>query len=389
MSSFYNNRGVSPSKEDVHSAISVLPSTDYPGAFCQAVLSSDGMIDIIHSDGAGTKSTVAYLEYRETGDPSCFSDIAIDSAVMNIDDLVCVGACDNFLLSNTIGRNAHRIPGDVIANIIKGYSDFSKHLSSFGVSIRLCGGETADLGDLVKTVIVDSTIFCKIKKSEFVDTSKIKPNQKIVGLSSHGKATYESRQNSGIGSNGFTVARHVLLHNEYAIKYPETFSDTLDPKLSYAGSFKLDDGVPGCNLSISESLLSPTRTYAPIMKEVLTHYKDEISGVLHCSGGGQTKCLNFGSSIRYIKDSFPDFPPIFKLIQKEGSIPDTEMWQIFNNGIRLEIICDESVAENIVDTARKYNVDAYVIGRTEVASSDTNELIISHRGEESRYSAKT
>ncbi len=379
----YLSRGVSPTKEDVHKAISNQPRGIFPGAFCMLVDDLYGDMDhciAMHADGAGTKSSLAYIYYKETGDKNVFCNIAQDSIVMNIDDLLCVGAIDGFIVSNTIGRNAHRIDGAILKEIIEGYDKFRNTLKKYDISILMAGGETADLGDLVSTVIVDSTVYVRLLREKVVNCANICPDDVIVGLASFGKAIYENSCNSGIGSNGFTAARHLILSKYYAEKYPETFSNTIDFDKVYCGNYKMDDVLPGSSQTVGEALLSPTRTYAPIIRDILVKYSDSVHGIIHCTGGGQVKCKSFGDKLHYIKDHLFDSPAIFKLIKNESTISQKEMYQIFNMGHRMEIFCNSSVVGHLIDISKSYNVDAKVIGRVE-KSFNGNKVTIKHNGE--------
>jgi phosphoribosylformylglycinamidine cyclo-ligase len=376
----YLKRGVSPTKDEVHEAIKAHDAGLYPGAFCKIIddlLDDNGYCSIMHADGAGTKSLLAYLHFKETGDASVFNGIAQDSMVMNLDDLMCVGATSDFIVSNTIGRNAHRINGEVLKQIIGGYQSFSDLLRSYGINTVMSGGETADVGDLVATVIIDSTVFCRLKRSDVIDCSNIRAGDVIVGLASYGQASYEDSYNSGIGSNGFTAARHMLLSHTYAYKYPETYSSTLQGEDIYGGTYLLSDTLPGSNQSVGEAILSPTRTYLPIMQQVYQKHRSSIHGVIHSSGGGQVKCKAFGSGLNYIKDTLFEPPAIFKALAATESMSDKEMYQVFNMGQRLEIYCDESTAQHIIATAQSFSVDAQIIGRVEKHTDDqANQVTI-------------
>jgi phosphoribosylformylglycinamidine cyclo-ligase len=384
----YLDRGVSPSKEDVHRAIAGLPSGLFPGAFCRLIpdMADPAYVAVLHADGAGTKSAVAYIAWRETGDASVFAGIAQDSAVMNLDDMICVGACDRFQLSNTIGRNAHRMSGDVLEQVIQGYARFAAAIAPHGVAIEIAGGETADVGDLVQTIIVDSTMLARLPRERVIDCSRIRPGAVIVGLSSSGQAVYESAPNSGIGSNGLTVARHVLLHHDYAARYPETFSKTLDRAKVYGGTFHLGDRLPGSELSVGQAILSPTRTYAPIVRALLERHREAISGIIHCSGGGQTKCKHFGKGLHYVKHSLFDPPPLFRAIRAQSQVPWREMFEIFNMGHRMEIYCDRAVASDVIAISERFGVEARVVGEVrENAAPDRNAVTLHFAGEELVY----
>lgn len=369
----YLNRGVSPTKEDVHKAIANQSQGIFPGSFCKIIEDTMGNPDYctaMHADGAGTKSILAYLHFKETGDTSVFRGIAQDSIVMNIDDLLCVGDANNFVVSNTIGRNAHRINGMILKEIIEGYEDFANNMKKYNVNMIMAGGETADIGDLVSTVIVDSTVFVRILRNKVINCANIKPGNVIVGLASSGKATYENSFNSGISSNGFTAARHLILCKDYAIKYPETFSNTIDMGNVYCGKYKMADKLPNSSQTVGQALLSPTRTYLPIIREVISKHFDSINGIIHCTGGGQVKCKSFGSKLHYIKDNLFDIPAIFELIKNESEITSKEMYQVFNMGHRLEIYCDSNSANDIIEISQKYNVEAKIIGRVEANCDD-------------------
>lgn len=376
----YEALGVSATKPDVHSAIKDQDPGLFPGAFCKIVEDSlTGDPDyclVMHADGAGTKSTVAYLQHQETGDPSVFKGIAHDSLAMNTDDLLCVGVTDRLIVSNTIGRNAHRFDATALKHLIGGYADFKDRMAPYGIDIVLAGGETADVGDLVGTVIADSTVTAQLEREKVVDCSNIQPGNIIVGLASFGQATYETQLNSGIGSNGFTLARHSLLRRDYARKYPETYSSTLEKDQVYTGPYALTDNLPGSTQTVGEALLSPTRTYLPIAKEVLEKCGDFVTGIIHSSGGGQAKCKNFGKNLHYIKDNLFSPPPVFSAIQEAGNVPREEMYRTFNMGQRLEVYCDPAAAEQIIAISQKYGVEAQVIGRVEHNSKAGNKVTI-------------
>lgn len=391
MSSEYLDRGVSATKDDVHRAIAKQSAGEVPGAFCKVIPDPAGdpsMVGVMHADGAGTKSSVAYLLYAESGDPSAFRGIAQDALVMNTDDLLCVGAITGFLVSNTIGRNAHRVKGDVIAAVIDGYESCAQMLRDHGVDITLTGGETADVGDLVRTIIADSTVFARVPRAAVRDFSRVEPGDVIVGLSSTGRAKYESDENSGIGSNGLTLARHALLAHSYASRFPESFSETIAIDKVYCGKYQLSDTLPGTSRNVAWGLLSPTRTYLPIVRALLTsELSPQISGILHCSGGGQTKCRGFGRGLHYVKDSLFAAPPLFRAIQDSAGIPGREMYQVFNMGHRLELYARPSAAQAIIDASTKLGVDAKIVGRIERnAGSDANRVTIGANGESYEYS---
>lgn len=369
----YAKRGVSSAKEDVHAAIKNIDKGIFPKAFCKIVpdfLGGDAhYCNIMHADGAGTKSSLAYAYWKETGDLSVWKGIAQDALVMNIDDLLCVGATDNILLSSTIGRNKRLIPAEVIAAIISGTEDLVRQLSSYGVNIFTTGGETADVGDLVRTIIVDSTVTCRMKRSDVIDNANIQAGDVIVGLSSSGKATYEDVYNGGMGSNGLTSARHDVFHKALATKYPETFDDGIDSDVIYSGSKGLTDSIDGLEVNAGQLVLSPTRTYAPVIKNILDEYRSSIHGMVHCSGGGQTKVLHFIDQLHIIKDNLFDIPPLFKLIQEESNTSWKEMYQVFNMGHRMELYVPSTIAESIIEISKGFDIDAKVIGRVELSPS--------------------
>ncbi len=369
----YAKRGVSSAKEDVHAAIKNIDKGIFPKAFCKIVpdfLGGDAhYCNIMHADGAGTKSSLAYAYWKETGDLSVWKGIAQDALVMNIDDLLCVGATDNILLSSTIGRNKRLIPAEVIAAIISGTEDLVRQLSSYGVNIFTTGGETADVGDLVRTIIVDSTVTCRMKRSDVIDNANIQAGDVIVGLSSSGKATYEDVYNGGMGSNGLTSARHDVFHKAIARKYPETFDDGIDSDVIYSGSKGLTDSIDGLEVNAGQLVLSPTRTYAPVIKNILDEYRSSIHGMVHCSGGGQTKVLHFIDQLHIIKDNLFDIPPLFKLIQEESNTSWKEMYQVFNMGHRMELYVPSTIAESIIEISKGFDIDAKVIGRVELSPS--------------------
>ncbi len=385
----YLSRGVSPTKDDVKKAVANQSKGVFPGAFCKLIEDISGDDDYcvaIHADGAGTKSSVAYLMYKETGSYEWFKGLAQDSLVMNTDDLACVGCYENMVLSNTIGRNAHLVDGKAISMVIEGYDEAIAKLETNGVSIKMCGGETADVGDLVRTLIVDSTIVARIKRSDVVSAANIKPGHVIVGLSSSGQATYEDKYNSGMSSNGLTAARHMLLSKYYYENYKESFSDTIPEDKAYSGKYRLTDNLPGTSISVGEAILSPTRTFLPIIVQVLNKYRSSISGIIHCTGGGQAKCRDFGKNIRVVKDNLFELPPLFKAIYESGEIPMKEMFQVFNCGHRIEFYCDESVANSIIEISESFNVDARVVGKVEALDNEgPNEVVIRYEGEEFIY----
>lgn len=370
----YNQRGVSAAKEDVHNAIKNIDKGLFPKAFCKIVpdyLTGDEEYCLVmHADGAGTKSSLAYMYWKETGDLSVWKGIAQDALIMNIDDLICVGATDNIMLSSTIGRNKNKIPGDVLSAIINGTEELITDLKSHGITIRSTGGETADVGDLVRTIIVDSTVTARLKRSDVIDNANIKAGDVIVGLASFGQATYESQYNGGMGSNGLTSARHDVFSKYLADKYPESFDAEVPSDLVYSGSTKLTDSVPDSVLDAGKLVLSPTRTYAPIVKKILTIFdSSDIHGMVHCSGGAQTKILHFIDDLHIVKDHLFDIPPLFKLIQEQSGTDWKEMYQVFNCGHRLEIYLDASLAEDIIEISKSFGVAAQIIGRVEASSS--------------------
>ncbi|WP_461631004.1 AIR synthase related protein [Labilibaculum euxinus] len=365
----YNLRGVSASKEDVHSAIKNLDKGLYPNAFCKVVpdyLTGDAdYCNIMHADGAGTKSSLAYMYWKETGDISVWKGIAQDALIMNLDDLLCVGAVDNILLSSTIGRNKNLIPGEVLSQIINGTEELLAEYSKMGVNIHSTGGETADVGDLVRTIIVDSTVTCRMKREDVITNEKIQAGDVIVGLSSSGKATYETEYNGGMGSNGLTSARHDVFSKYLAEKYPESFDNAVPAELVYSGNCKLTDKVDGVDIDAGKLVLSPTRTYAPIIKKILDQFRSQIHGMIHCSGGAQTKVLNFVDNIHIVKDNMFSVPPLFKLIKEQSGTSWDEMYKVFNMGHRFELYVPQEIAENIIAISEEFNVDAQIIGRCE------------------------
>lgn len=370
----YNLRGVSASKEDVHNAIKNVDKGIFPQAFCKIIpdiLGGDPeWCNIMHADGAGTKSSLAYAYWRETGDLSVWKGIAQDAIVMNTDDLLCVGATDNILVSSTIGRNKNLIPGEVISAIINGTEDLLAQLREMGVGIYSTGGETADVGDLVRTIIVDSTVTCRMRRADVINNANIKDGDVIVGLASFGQATYEDRYNGGMGSNGLTSARHDVFAKYLAEKYPETFDAAVPDELVYSGSKHLSDPVPGTTLTAGQLVLSPTRTYAPVIKKLLTEMRPAIDGMIHCTGGAQTKVMHFVNNKHVIKDNLFPIPPLFDLIQKESGTPWSEMFKVFNMGHRMEIYVTPEHAQEVIDIARSFNIDARIVGRVEDAQSN-------------------
>ncbi|MBT8376704.1 MAG: phosphoribosylformylglycinamidine cyclo-ligase [Bacteroidia bacterium] len=376
----YALRGVSASKEDVHNAIKHIDKGLFPKAFCKIVpdvLTNDEQYCIImHADGAGTKSSLAYMYWKETGDLSVWKGIAQDALIMNVDDLLCVGATDKIMLSSTIGRNKNLIPGEVISAIINGTEELIEELKTYGVSIFSTGGETADVGDLVRTIIVDSTVTARLKRNDVIDNANIKPGDVIVGLASFGQATYEKEYNGGMGSNGLTSARHDVFNKLLAQKYPESFDPSVPEHLVYSGMMNLTDRIEDSPLDAGKLVLSPTRTYAPIIKEILNKYdKSQIHGMVHCSGGAQTKILHFVDKLHVIKDNMFAIPPLFKLIQEQSKTDWKEMYQVFNCGHRMELYVEASIAEELIAISKSFNVDAQIIGRVE--SSTQKKLTIS------------
>lgn len=375
----YSQRGVSASKEDVHNAIKNIDKGLFPKAFCKIVpdyLTNDNEYCLImHADGAGTKSSLAYMYWKETGDISVWKGIAQDALIMNIDDLLCVGATDNIMLSSTIGRNKNLVPGEIISAIINGTEELIEELKNFGVTIHATGGETADVGDLVRTIIVDSTVTARIKRSDVVDNANIKAGDVIVGLESFGQASYEKGYNGGMGSNGLTSARHDVFSKYLAVKYPESFDASVPDELVYSGSVKLTDEVPNSPIDAGKLVLSPTRTYAPIIKKVLEKYTpNDIHGMVHCSGGAQTKVLHFVDNVHVIKDNLFPVPPLFKLIQEQSGTDWKEMYQVFNCGHRMELYVPETIAQDIIAISESFNVKAQIVGRVE--ASETKQLTI-------------
>lgn len=381
----YEQRGVSSQKEDVHQAIANLDKGLFPGAFCKVIpdylTGSDEHCIVMHADGAGTKSSLAYMYWRETGDLSVWSGIAQDSLVMNIDDLLCVGATDRILVSSTIGRNKNKIPGEVIQAIIEGTEHLLEQFRSWGIQAHLTGGETADVGDLVRTIIVDTTVTAQMRRSDVIDNARIAPGDIIVGLASDGQAKYETFYNGGMGSNGLTSARHDVFGGDLATKYPESFDPQTPKDLVYSGRMGLTDPVAGTPLDAGKLVLSPTRTYAPIIAEVLKSHRSEISGMVHCSGGAQTKVLHFVNGVHVVKDQLFPTPVLFKLIQNQSGTDWREMYEVFNMGHRMELyVKSERIAQQIIDISKSWGVDAQVVGRVE--PGDGKQLTIrSEHGE--------
>lgn len=365
----YMQRGVSASKEDVHNAIKNIDKGLFPKAFCKIlpdVLANDAdYCNIMHADGAGTKSSLAYMYWKETGDLSVWKGIAQDALIMNIDDLLCVGATDNILISSTIGRNKNLVPGEVIAAIINGTEELLEELRSFGMNLYSAGGETADVGDLVRTIIVDSTVTCRMKRSEVISNDRIEPGDVIVGLSSYGKATYEKEYNGGMGSNGLTSARHDVFAHYLAQKYPESFDNSIADSLVYSGNYKLTDTIAALGIDAGKLVLSPTRTYAPVIKRILEEFRLQIHGMVHCSGGAQTKVMHFVDNLHVIKDNLFPIPPLFKIIQDQSGTSWQEMYKVFNMGHRFEIYTSQAVADKLMEISRSFAIDAQIVGRCE------------------------
>lgn len=380
----YSLRGVSADKTDVHNAIKNVDKGLFPKAFCKIVpdyLSNNSDYCLVmHADGAGTKSSLAYMYWKETGDLSVWKGIAQDALIMNIDDLLCVGAVDNIMLSSTIGRNKNLIPGEVIKAIIEGTEELILEMSNYGVNIKSTGGETADVGDLVRTIIVDSTVIARIKKTDIIDNARISNGDVIVGLESFGKSNYESHYNGGMGSNGLTSARHDVFNKKLASKYPESFDPMVPNDLIYSGSYDLNQKIDGVDLDAGKLVLSPTRTYAPIIKKILNHFdSSSIHGMIHCSGGAQTKILHFVENLHIIKDNLFQTPTLFEMIKKESGTDWREMYKVFNMGHRMELYVDPNVANSIIEISKSFGVDAKIIGKVE--SNDSKKLsIISDHG---------
>lgn len=374
----YNLRGVSADKEDVHNAIKNVDKGLFPKAFCKIVpdylTGSEDHCVVMHADGAGTKSALAYMYWKETGDISVWKGIAMDAITMNIDDLLCVGATDNILLSSTIGRNKNLIPGEVISEIINGTEEILEELRSYGIGIYSTGGETADVGDLVRTIIVDSTVTARMRKEDVISNHNIQPGDVIVGLASFGQASYESEYNGGMGSNGLTSARHDVFGKYLAQKFPESFDAAVPADLVYSGSKSLTDSIEGSPIDAGKLVLSPTRTYAPIIAEMLKSHRNSIHGMVHCSGGAQTKVLHFVDNVHVIKDDLFELPPLFKLIQQESKTPWEEMYKVFNMGHRMELYVPKEFAVELIEISKKFNVDAKIVGRVE--ASETKKLTI-------------
>lgn len=381
----YNLRGVSASKEDVHNAIKNIDKGIFPRAFCKIIpdiLGGDAeYCNIMHADGAGTKSSLAYMYWRETGDLSVWKGIAQDALIMNIDDLLCVGATDNILVSSTIGRNKLLVPGEVISAIINGTEELLAELRAMGVNAYATGGETADVGDLVRTIIVDSTVTCRMRRADVIDNANIAAGDVIVGMASYGQATYEKEYNGGMGSNGLTSARHDVFAKYLAKKYPESFDNAVPDELVYSGGLKLTDSVEGVDIDAGKLVLSPTRTYAPVIKKLLDVMRPRVHGMVHCSGGAQTKVMHFVENKRVTKDNLFPIPPLFKTIQEQSGTDWKEMYKVFNMGHRMEIYVSPEDAAQVIEVAREFGIDAQIVGRVE--ECDHNELII--ESETGRY----
>ena len=379
----YSLRGVSADKTDVHNAIKNVDKGLFPKAFCKIVpdyLSNNSDYCLVmHADGAGTKSSLAYMYWKETGDLSVWKGIAQDALIMNIDDLLCVGAVDNIMLSSTIGRNKNLIPGEVIKAIIEGTEELILEMSNYGVNIKSTGGETADVGDLVRTIIVDSTVIARIKKTDIIDNARISSGDVIVGLESFGKSNYESQYNGGMGSNGLTSARHDVFNKKLASKYPESFDPMVPNDLIYSGSYDLNQKIDGVDLDAGKLVLSPTRTYAPIIKKILNHFdSSSIHGMIHCSGGAQTKILHFVENLHIIKDNLFQTPTLFEIIKKESGTDWREMYKVFNMGHRMELYLDPNVANSIIEISKSFGVDAKIIGKVEANDSKKLSIISDH-----------
>ena len=379
----YNQRGVSASKEDVHRAIGQLDKGLFPKAFCKVIpdyLGGDPLYcNIMHADGAGTKSSLAYVYWKETGDLSVWHGIAQDAIVMNLDDLLCVGACHDILVSSTIGRNKKRIPGEVLQAVIHGTEAFLENMRSLGVNMILTGGETADIGDLVNTIVVDSTVTARIKRDEVITNENMRPGDVIVGLSSTGQTSYESVYNSGMGSNGLTSARHDVFSHEYAAKYPESYDVSLDNSLVYCGSMRMTDMVDGCPLNAGSMVLSPTRTYAPVIAQILAIMRPHIHGMIHCRGGGQTKIMNFVDRMHVVKDNLFPVPPLFALIQQQSGCAWPEMYRVFNMGHRMEIVTSRDAAPDMISICSSYGLDARIVGQL-LPSAEKKLTIVGESG---------
>lgn len=387
----YNQRGVSSSKDEVHKVVDKMDRGLFPGAFCKitqdALTGRDAFCNVIHSDGAGTKSILGYLWYRETGDASIFKGIAQDSLVMNLDDLACVGAWDRVMISSTVNRNARNFPGEALAALIEGTEEFLQSMRDLGITVSSGGGETADVGDLTGTVAVDSCAVAVMERKRVIDNSHIRPGLAIVGLSSSGQANYETSENSGIGSNGLTSARHELLSKYYLEKYPETCDPNTPEEYIYCGAYRMSDPLAGSGLSVGQALLSPTRTYLPLAKAISEELGGELKGLVHCSGGGQTKCMRFGTGVHHIKDNLFTIPPLFAEIQKASGTTDEEMYQVYNMGHRLEAYCTPQLADEVIAISSSFGIEAQVVGRTEPSDrpNQENHVTIRKQGMELSY----
>lgn len=384
----YQARGVSSDKNEVHQVVDNLDHGLFSNAFCKItedyLTGNPEQCNVIHADGSGTKSIVAYLSYKETGDTQVFHGISQDSIVMNLDDLLCIGVNGRILLSNTVNRNALNCPGEVVGALIQGSENFLAKLREFGVKIYSGGGETADVGDLTGTIVVDSCAVAVMKKKDVITGELIQPGLAIVGLSSTGQSSYEDKANSGIGSNGLTSGRHDMLSKYYAEKYPESYDANVSSELVYCGPYKLEDPLPESEFTVGEAILSPTRTYAPVIYKILEQHPGLIQGLIHCSGGAQTKCMKFADNVHFIKDNLFQIPPVFKAIQAASETPWKEMYKVFNMGHRMEIYCQADQVQNVIEIANGFNIDAQIIGRTE-ASSDGNKLSLTHMDKTFEY----
>ena len=387
----YNQRGVSSSKDEVHKVVDKMDRGLFPGAFCKitqdTLTGRDAFCNVIHSDGAGTKSILGYLWYRETGDASIFKGIAQDSLVMNLDDLACVGAWDRVMISSTVNRNARNFPGEALAALIEGTEEFLQSMRDLGITVSSGGGETADVGDLTGTVAVDSCAVAVMERKRVIDNSHIRPGLAIVGLSSSGQANYETSENSGIGSNGLTSARHELLSKYYLEKYPETCDPNTPEEYIYCGAYRMSDPLAGSGLSVGQALLSPTRTYLPLAKAISEELGRELKGLVHCSGGGQTKCMRFGTGVHHIKDNLFTIPPLFAEIQKASGTTDEEMYQVYNMGHRLEAYCTPQLADEVIAISSSFGIEAQVVGCTEPSDrpNQKNHVTIRKQGMELSY----
>ena len=378
----YAARGVSSGKEEVHAAIRSTDKGLFPKAFCKIIpdiLSGDPEYALVmHADGAGTKSSLAYIYWKETGDLSVWKGIAQDALVMNTDDLLCVGVTNDFLLSSTIGRNKNKVTGEVIAALIQANQELCDWFTSMGVNVHLTGGETADVGDLVRTLIVDSTVVARIKRSDVIDNSNIKAGDVIVGLASYGQASYENSYNGGMGSNGLTSARHDVFSSEYRSKYPESYDPEVPEELVYSGKYLLTEKVPGLDVNYGKLVLSPTRTYAPVIREMLAHFRSHIHGMVHCSGGGQTKILHFIDQLHIIKDNLFDTPPLFQIIQEASGTDWKEMYRVFNMGHRMELYVPQEIAADLIRISQSFGIDAQVVGRVEASTKKELSILSAH-----------